>query len=506
MEAAAPVREGVPPPGDEPAPAPRLDPRPDPDPRLDTMPTEIMLQILIAGGLDARDLGRLERSSPHFWRPRSPVGASICNAAAALILASRPDSPRVARRDDEPAVFTLETLQRRLPPPRSVAAGDYHTVAVAQNGVLWSFGKGEQGQLGHGTSDDWVALAELWGVQELEPRAVELRHGGVPVSCVAAGAAHSGAVAADGSICTWGGIALGQGARLWGSNNALTSPRPVAFGLPPGERMVYVTARDTYMACVTSAGKLFTWGGESRGRLGHGADCSVGGGMLEIPKQVASLASHRIVSVECGYRAMAAVTARGRLFMCGNLPRLPDADRPASGHRWEDVWTPLETRLPDGLLVRSASCGNAHFAAVSTCGALFTWGNGSNGQLGHGSTASESLPRQVLPLQAEKIIAVSCGVSMTAAVAESGALYTWGDGGHGRLGHGKLQRCILPRKVTLPPRHGRVAAVSPIVSFAQTCCAVLAKHLRKQCRRLVCFARLNFSSVCRPCARRCTAV
>ena len=40
------------------------------------------------------------------------------------------------------------------------------------------------------------------------------------------------------------------------------------------------------------------------------------------------------------------------------------------------------------------SCGAYHTAAVSEDGALFTWGNGLFGKLGHGDTASALVPRR----------------------------------------------------------------------------------------------------------------
>ena len=50
-----------------------------------------------------------------------------------------------------------------------------------------------------------------------------------------------------------------------------------------------------------------------------------------------------------------------------------------------------------GLLTDWAQvyAGNFHTAAVKTDGTLWTWGNGGNGRLGHGNTTSYSSPKQV---------------------------------------------------------------------------------------------------------------
>ena len=62
---------------------------------------------------------------------------------------------------------------------RSVAVGFTHTLAVSGEGVVYSFGGGEKGQLGHGATE---------GLHT--PRAIEALQG-VRVSVVAAGRHHS---------------------------------------------------------------------------------------------------------------------------------------------------------------------------------------------------------------------------------------------------------------------------------------------------------------------------
>ncbi len=46
---------------------------------------------------------------------------------------------------------------------------------------------------------------------------------------------------------------------------------------------------------------------------------------------------------------------------------------------------------------------------------------------------------------------VSCGPYHTAAVSATGALFTWGDGLCGKLGHGTLDSCSKPRQVDHRP-------------------------------------------------------
>jgi alpha-tubulin suppressor-like RCC1 family protein len=73
--------------------------------------------------------------------------------------------------------------------------------------------------------------------------------------------------------------------------------------------------------------------------------------------------------------------------------------------------------------VLQAACGNAHTAAVTDAGHLYTWGDGSNGQLGHGDFDMRYRPAPVEKFQGgregdgggggasfRRVIIVACGV------------------------------------------------------------------------------------------------
>ena len=75
---------------------------------------------------------------------------------------------------------------------RAVAAGDYHSLVVSEEGRVYSFGAGEDGKLGHGDDEN-----------QLTPRLIEgLRTS--KVCAVAAGTAHSLAISSKGIAYGWG--------------------------------------------------------------------------------------------------------------------------------------------------------------------------------------------------------------------------------------------------------------------------------------------------------------
>lgn len=75
--------------------------------------------------------------------------------------------------------------------------------------------------------------------------------------------------------------------------------------------------------------------------------------------------------------------------------------------------------------------------AINTAGEVFTWGDGSSGQLGTGSTNKEVKPKLVESLSGKLIIQGSCGESFSAVLTDQGHVYTWGDSDLGKLGLGQ---------------------------------------------------------------------
>ena len=67
------------------------------------------------------------------------------------------------------------------------------------------------------------------------------------------------------------------------------------------------------------------------------------------------------------------------------------------------------------------------------------------GQLGLGDFLRQSLPIKVSNMEA-KIIQISCGKRHTSAVAESGALYTWGSNEYGQLGRQASVKLYLKKQ------------------------------------------------------------
>ncbi|QHO44195.1 E3 ubiquitin-protein ligase [Arachis hypogaea] len=261
-----------------------------------------------------------------------------------------------------------------------------------------------------------------------------------------------------GDVCIWGEVICENIVKVGADKNInYFSPRADVLLPRPLESNVvldvhHIACGGRHASLVTRQGEVFTWGGESGGRLGHG----VGKNVVQ-PCLVEALAFTTIDFVACGEFHSCTVTMAEELYTWG------DGTHNAGllGHGTDfSHWIPKRIAGPlEGLQVAFVACGPWHTALITSTGQLFTFGDGTFGVLGHGDRENVSYPREVDSLSGLRTIAVACGVWHTAAVVEvivtqsslsisSGKLFTWGDADKNRLGHGDKEARLKPTCVS----------------------------------------------------------
>jgi alpha-tubulin suppressor-like RCC1 family protein len=112
---------------------------------------------------------------------------------------------------------------------------------------------------------------------------------------------------------------------------------------------------------------------------------------------------------------------------------------------WIDVAT---ARLRVGAAKKMISAADAHSLVTSgTAGGTWTFGTGTNGQLGHGGRGNEVVPRRVEALNRMVVVQVGAGSFHSMVLTIEGRILTWGAGGNGQLGHGNTDRQLVPKRV-----------------------------------------------------------
>eukprot|EP01050_Picozoa_sp_SAG11_P026694 SAG11_NODE_6490_length_1298_cov_2.156977_1_plen_395_part_01 len=94
----------------------------------------------------------------------------------------------------------------------------------------------------------------------------------------------------------------------------------------------------------------------------------------------------------------------------------------------------------------SAHRGLQTAAASSTNGAVFSFGRGIDGRLGHGDTATQLAPAQIYSLGTGNAM-VSAGEYHSLVLTTSGTVFSFGLGSYGRLGHGDGADQLAPAQI-----------------------------------------------------------
>uniref|UniRef100_A0A7S4PZY7 RCC1-like domain-containing protein n=1 Tax=Alexandrium monilatum TaxID=311494 RepID=A0A7S4PZY7_9DINO len=286
----------------------------------------------------------------------------------------------------------VRTLQSKL--IRHVSCAEHHVAAVSDSGILFTWGKGQNGRLGHGGTES-----------ELLPKAVEAL-AGHHVSQVSCGDFHTACMLLNPPhVYTWG---LGLSGRL-GHGDESDRNLPTLVEALAAAHVTHVACGGHHSATIHDAsGQLFTWGGGAFGKLGHGNRLA-----QTTPKVVAALQSRKLVQVSLGPHHSAALTQKGEVFTWGQAGRLGHASQGAE----VDEMVPRQVMALSSVFVLQVSCGHSHCAVVTETGDVWAWG--SSRAFGHTEpSAVPNVPTMIKVLSGKAIVQVACGVTHSIALSD----------------------------------------------------------------------------------------
>jgi len=204
-----------------------------------------------------------------------------------------------------------------------------------------------------------------------------------------------------------------------------------------GQSVVAVSAGGWHSLALTADGAVWSWGYGYSGILGHGDQQK-----QLLPKKTEALAGQHVVAVSAGERHSIAITADGALWSwgMGGFGKLGHGDR-------QHQLLPKKVEAFTGRRVVAVSAGESHSFAITADGAVWSWGMGGFGQLGHGDEEDQLLPKKVEAFAGQRVVAVSAGCYHNLVIAADGAVWSCGHGGFGMLGHDDQQDQLLPKKI-----------------------------------------------------------
>ena len=316
----------------------------------------------------------------------------------------------------------------------TVSGGDTGCLAICADGSLVGLG---------GTSNGYTA----W----LAPVGVLAGH--IP-HAIARGTDSPLILCEDGTLASWGGNYYGQ----LGDGSATDKTAPVLVdrsGVLAGKTITAMGAGTSFRVVLCSDGTLATWGRGDYGQLGNGTSPSGFSGQTTPVLVIRSgvLAGKTVSALAAGSAHCLVLCTDGTLVSWGYNSDGELGNGTASGY--SGVSTPVlvdRSGVLAGKTVTAISAGGTHCLVKCSDGTLATWGSNSYGQLGNGGTTASAVPVLVNrsgALAGKNVTQLFAGNYHNLVICDDGTFVTWGGGSSGQLGNGTTANSSVPVLVDL---------------------------------------------------------
>jgi alpha-tubulin suppressor-like RCC1 family protein len=275
---------------------------------------------------------------------------------------------------------------------KQVSAGPFHTAAIKTDGTLWTWSRGDEGQLGNNAATSRSTPVTTFA-------------GGTNWKQVSCGCFHTAAIKTDGTLWTWGESNDGA----LGNANPITNRSTPVTTFAGGTNWKQVSSGGYRTAAIKTDGTLWTWGDGADGQLGNNATTNRSTPVTTFAggtnwKQVSS-----------GNRPIANTSHTAAIKTDGTLWTWGKGDGGQLGTNDTTLRSTPVTTFAGGTNWKQVSSGYNFTAAIKTDGTLWTWGVSNDGQLGNAVTTVRSTPVTTFA-GGNNWKQVGCGVQHTAAI------------------------------------------------------------------------------------------
>ena len=256
------------------------------------------------------------------------------------------------------------------------------------------------------------------------------------------GYSHSVVLTNHGRVYAWGGgTSVGNG-RV----TPTSSPDNITqyFNLNDDEKIIEIYVAGSYSFAKTTIGRIFAWGVNNYGQLGDGTTTNRSV-PVDITNRFNLVESEEIIYISAHHVHTIALTSFGRILIWGSNT-LMTGTYGVLGTGTNAAYVAIPTDITNNFTFDTDDypikvfAGASFSALLTQLGKVYTWGNGGWGRLGNGTTNSSFTPIDITNnfglLSADKVINLSLGFEHAMALTSTGRIFSWGYNEFGQLGIG----------------------------------------------------------------------
>lgn len=310
-----------------------------------------------------------------------------------------------------------------------VACGNYHTIVLATDATLHSFGSNRYGQLGTTTNS---------GTTNVNTVPINITNNGSlsgkTIVSVDANGDFTIVLTSDGSLHGFGRNYDGNLGITTNNGNNNPNPTPAVMtnkGSLTGKSISSFGCGAFHTVVLASDGTLHSFGENRYGQLGTTTNSGTYNPnptpiqiSLSITASSLAVGSYHTIVSGGGEIYTFGYNFYGQLGTTTNVNSINPNPTPINI---------TNTGSLNGKTVASVAAEGSHTIVLATDNSLHSFGYGSNGQLGTGSTTSSSTPQNITnngSLNGKTIATVACGYFGTLVVATDGTFHSFGETGY----------------------------------------------------------------------------
>lgn len=244
--------------------------------------------------------------------------------------------------------------------------------------------------------------------------------------------------------------------------------RPVLVLDDIDDPVIKIGSGNNHVAALTSNGVIFTWGCGEQGQLGRIAERFSNRDTRQgikrfLQPSIARVTQKRknikFIDIFVGPYNLFAVNATGAVFACGlnNYGQIGNGNI-SSLYHLEKIDSLSDLNVDNDQRKVYIASGEHHTLILAPNGGVYSLGRSDYGRLGLGPEAKEcSHPTKIETLANLNIKSVACGLAVSFAVSGSGDVYSWGMGTNLQLGSSSEEDILMPTLIKTKESYNFIA-------------------------------------------------